>query len=169
MTNIEKLNIVINNIIDYYFNNDIKNLQSKLNTLTYSVNKDSIFNIKKLFLDKIVNEISIEIIKNLNIINTSPNINIPENNEKETLHIRIQKIFLKFLIKFFDFENKTQKIINKLDLEENYTHNDILDSKLLLPFLNDHISINKTYKNYNRYKLFYTWDDFNNIKNYFNE
>jgi hypothetical protein len=169
LSNVDKLTIVIKNIINYYFNNEIKNLQSKLNTCSYSTNKDVIFNIKKLFFDKIVQEICTEIIKNLNILDTSPNINILENNEKESLHIRTQKIFIKFIIKFFDFENKTSKIINKLKLENNYIENDNLDPKFLLPFLNNFIPINKTYKNYNKYKIFYTWEDFISIKNYFNE
>ena len=162
LSNNEKLIIVIKNIINYYYNNEIKNIQSKLNTLLYSKNIDVIFNLKKFFFDKIIEEICTEIIKNLNILDTSPNINILENNEKESLHIRSQKIFLKFIIKFFDFENKTLKIINKLELE-----NDNLDPVLLIPFLNSFIPINKTYKNYNKYKLFYTWDDFMNIRNYF--
>jgi len=169
LSNNEKLIIVIKNIINYYYNNEIKNIQSKLNTLSYSTNIDITFNLKKIFFDKIIEEICTEIIKNLNILDTSPNINILENNEKESLHIRSQKIFLKFIIKFFDFENKTLKIINKLKLEDNYIENDDLDPTLLLPFLNNFIPINKTYKNYNKYKLFYTWDDFINIKNYFNE
>jgi hypothetical protein len=169
LTNCDKLIIIIKNIINYYYDNEIKNLQLKLNTLSYSSNIDIIFNLKKIFFDKIIEEICIEIIKNLNILDTSPNINILENNEKETLHNRTQKIFLKFIIKFFDFENKTLKIINKLKLENNYIENDVLNPKILLPFLNNFIPINKTYKNYNKYKLFYIWEDFINIKNYFNE
>ena len=78
--------------------------------------------------------------------------------------MRCQKIFLKFIIKFFDFENNTIKILNKLNIK-----NEILEPSLMLPFLNEYIPINKTYKNYNKYKIFYTWDDFISIKNYFNE
>ena len=124
---------------------------------------------KKIFFDRIIEEICTEIIKNLNILDISPNINILENNEKESLNVRTQKIFIKFIIKFFDFENKISKIINKLGLDNNFIKNDIFDHKLLLPFLNNFIPINKTYKNYNKYKIFYTWEDFISIKNYFNE
>jgi hypothetical protein len=153
LTNIDKLIIVIKNIINYYYDNEIKNLQAKFSSL---------FNIKKIFFDKIIEDICNEIIKNLNILDTSPSVNIIENNEKESLHARTQKIFLKFIIKFFDFENNIHKITNKLGLE-----NDMIEAKILLPCLNKLIPINKTYKNYNRYKVFYTWDDFLFIKQYF--
>jgi len=158
LNNNDKIIIVIKNIVNYYYDNDIKNLQSKLNCLS--------FNLKKNLFDKIIEEICIEIIKNLNILDSSPNVNILENNEKESLHIRTQKIFIKFIIKFFDFENKTSNIINKLNLK---LENDMLDPILLLPFLNNFIPINKTYKNYTKHKIFYTWEDFIHIKNYLNE
>ena len=160
LINSDKLINVIKNIINYYFHNEIKNLQSELNDVSFSI--------KKLFFDKLIEDITNEIIKNLNILDSSPNINIIENSEKESLHIRCQKIFLKFVIKFFDFENNVMKIINKLNLDIQNNDNDILEPNLLIPFLNKFIPINKTYKNYNKCKIFYTWDDFISVKNYFN-
>ena len=88
LINSDKLINVIKNIINYYFHNEIKNLQSELNDVSFSI--------KKLFFDKLIEDITNEIIKNLNILDSSPNINIIENSEKESLHIRCQKIFLKY-------------------------------------------------------------------------
>ena len=39
----------------------------------------------------------------------------------------------------------------------------------MIEYLNKQIPINKIYKNYNRYKLFYIWEDFNTVKNNFLE
>jgi hypothetical protein len=141
LTDSYKLIDVINNIINYYFDNEIKNLQSIMNNISTS------FNVKKMLFNKLIQLICLEIIKNLNLLDTSPNINIIEQIEKTSILNRIQKIFLKFIIKYFNCD-KIVPIIN-------------------INFLNNFIPINKVYKNYNKYKLFYTWDDFNEIINYF--
>lgn len=141
LTDSYKLIDVINNIINYYFDNDIKNLQSNMNNLSTT------FNVKKMIFNKLIQLICLEIIKNLNLLDTSPNINIIEQIEKTTILNRIQKIFLKFVVKYFNCD-KIIPIIN-------------------IKFLNNFIPINKLYKNYNKYKLFYTWDDFNSIIDYF--
>jgi len=142
LSNYHKLVDVIKNIINYYFDNDIKKLQSTVGNL---------FNVKQIVFDKLIESTCIEIIKNLNLLDTSPNINLIENNEKSSMFTRTQKIFLKFVIKYFEFENKNDSIIQKINTK----------------FLNKFIAINKAYKNYNKYKLFYTWDDFINVKNNF--
>ena len=197
--NIEKLNFVIKNIINYYFDNDIKNLQLTFNNLfnNYSTKSSSYynnlsfygnanldynsfsdikdvkqnqnFNLKKNIFDNLIDKICIEIIqnKNLNLSDSSPNIETLKKDIKLSLFQRTQKIFLKFIIKYFDFENKTELIINKLRINIKNTLSGVLEPILLVPFLDKYIAINKVYKNYNKYKLFYTWEDFIIIKNYF--
>ena len=142
-----KLFDVINNIINYYFDNDIKNLQSIMNNLLSNSDKLVLFNIKKMIFNKLIQLICLEIIKNLNLLDTSPNINISEHNEKTSILNRVQKIFLKFVT-----ENKNDGILHNININ----------------FLNNLISINKAYKNYNKYKLFYTWDDYNIVIDYLN-
>ena len=140
LTNYHNLIDVIKNILIYYFDNDIKKLQAQSNNS---------FSVKQLIFDKLIENICMEIVSNLNLLDTTPNINIIENAEKMSMFIRIQKIFLKFIIRYFENENIIQKINIK--------------------FLNKFIPINKIYKNYNKYKIFYTWDDFNNVRNNFSE
>jgi hypothetical protein len=173
ITNNEYLNFIIQNIINYYYDNDIKNLQLKFNNF-YILNNSSInekdrknyFNLKKNIFDPLVNKICIEIIenKNLNLSDSSPNIENLNKEIKLSLYERTQKIFLKYVIKYFDFENKITILINKLKLTKKIK-NDIVEPNLLIPYLNEYISINKVFKNYNKYKLFFIWEDFIHIKN----
>ena len=60
---------------------------------------------------------------------------------------------------------RIRSTIGAYDSNKNETY----EQYLLNDFINDYISIHKIYKNYNKYKLFYTWDDFLNIINYFLE
>jgi len=147
-----KLVNVIKNIINYYYNNEINNLQKEYNK------KNSFVNIKKVIFDELINLVCSEIVKSLNILDTSPHINIPLEN-KSTLYTRIQKIFLKFIIKYFNFENNLDKIYNKLNLDKNQK----IEPSILINILEELIPINNCYNNYNKYKLFYSWNDFNTI------
>lgn len=147
-----KLIDVLNNILNYYFNNDIKTLQSHINDILDKIDNTTQFNIKKMIFSKLIQLICIEIIKNINLLDTSPHINLIQNNEKTSIINRTQKIFLKFIIRYFNCENKNDKIIEALNAD----------------FLNNFIPINKIYKNYNKYKLFYIWDDFNDVIKHFN-
>ena len=64
----------------------------------------------------------------------------------------------------------TSAIKEKIIINQNkkeFNKNDIYDSYFLIDFINDYISIHKIYKNYNKYKLFYTWGDFLNVTKYF--
>jgi hypothetical protein len=159
----EKLILNIHNIINYYYDNDIKNLQSKLNNeLNYNITNKLNYNLKKIVFEQNIEKICIEIINNINLSDDSPNISINENIEKLSLLARVQKIFLKFIIKYFAFENNIEKITQKLNIKDSN-----LEPDMLINFLNDFISINKVYKNYSKYELFYTWDDFLSIKNHF--
>jgi hypothetical protein len=162
LSNVNKLITLIKNIIVYYFDNDIKNLQLILNN---ELNNNFHFDLKKKIFEDLVEQLCTDLIKNDKLVlNTnSPSI-IQDNNEKETLYKRVQKIFLKTIIKYFDFENKIINITKKLDIK---THN--LESELLISYLEDYIPLCKAYKNYNKCKLFYTWDDFMNICEYFNK
>jgi hypothetical protein len=173
ITNIENLNFIIQNILNYYFDNDIKNLQLEFNDFCILNNnnindydKKNYFNLKKNIFDPLINKICIEIIenKNLNLSDSSPNIENLNKDIKLSLYERIQKIFLKFIIKYFDFENKTDILINKLKLTKKIQNN-IIEPNLLIPYLNEYILINKVFKNYNKYKLFFIWEDFISIKN----
>jgi len=169
LVNCDKLIIIIRNIINYYYDNDIKNLQIKLNNelnneLNYNINNKLNYNLKKIVFEQNIEKICVQIINNINLSDDSPNINMDDNIEKISLLLRIQKIFLKFIIKYFAFENKIEKITKKLNIKDCN-----LESLMLIDFLNEFIPINKVYKNYNKYQLFYTWDDFLNVKNYFLE
>lgn len=173
ITNSEYLIFIIQNIINYYFDNDIKNLQLQFNEF-YIFNNNSInkndtknyFNLKKNIFDPLINKVCIKIIEseNLHLSDSSPNIENLNKEIKISLYERIQKIFLKYIIKYFDFENKTTILINKLKLTKKIK-NDVVEPNLLIHYLNEYISINKVFKNYNKYKLFFIWEDFVYIKN----
>ena len=153
---------VILNIINYYFDNNIKNLQSILNN---NLNNEPKYNLKINVFNKLIELICLKIIDNINLTDTSPNINLIDNKNTEiklTLYKRIQKIFGKYIIKYFTFENNIEHFLKKLNLE-----NENFDNNIFFHFLEEQISINKVFKNYNKHKLFYTWDDFNYICNYF--
>lgn len=153
---------VILNIINYYFDNNIKNLQSTLNN---NLNNEPKYNLKINVFNKLIELISLKIIDNINLTDTSPNVNFIDNKNNEiklTLYNRIQKIFSKYIIRYFTFENNINKILKKLDLED-----EDFDNNIFFYFLEKHISINKVFKNYGKHKLYYTWDDFNYIRNYF--
>lgn len=176
--NHELLKNTINNIINYYFYNDIKKMQLNLNQIINDQNSSSEqnYNLEKNVFNKLVNEISSKIVNNINICNISPSVNVNiegnKNNDKISLYKRIQKKFIKFLIKYVDFENKAYKIKEKFNNSKNNTtidYSNLIENNLFLVFLENHIKMNKIYTNYNKYKLFYTWDDFLNIKNYFLE
>lgn len=158
---IELLNNTIYNIINYYFENNIKKLQSNLNIFIELENLEDQYNIKNNIFNKLINKITFKIINNLNLSEITPNI-INSKNNKISLYQRVQKIFLKFIIKYFDFENKSDLIIKKLDLNVN-----IIEPKHLINFLENTIKINNIFKNYNKFKVLYTWNDFINIKEYF--
>jgi hypothetical protein len=153
----EKLIIVIKNILNYYHNNEINNLQKEFNK------KNIFINIKKNIFDNLINLICLEIIKSLSILDTSPHIN-NQSEPKTTIYTRIQKIFLKFVIKFLDYENNLDKIYTKLNINKNIN----IEPSLIINKLEELIPINNCYNNYNKYKVFYNWNDFLNIINYFN-
>ena len=158
ISNIDKLNNTITNIINYYFEHNIKNIEYYFEQ----------YDFRNKILGELINKICYEVIKsNSNIvIDNSPNISDFNNNEKISLLERVKKIFLKFIIKYFNNENNIDIILNKLNIKELKVDNN-LQAELLLNFINDFISINKIYKNYNKYKLFYTWNDFFEVKNFF--
>lgn len=153
LTDTTKLVNVIKNIINYYYNSEINNLQKEFNK------KNTSINIKKVLFDELINLICSEIIKSLSILDTSPHINMPLET-KSTLYNRIQKIFLKFVIKYLDFENNLDKIYNKLNIKTNIK----IEPLLLVNKLEELIPINNCYNNYSKFKLFYSWDDFNKLK-----
>jgi hypothetical protein len=162
LSNVDKLITLIKNIIVYYFDNDIKNLQLILNN---NLNNKFHFDLKKKIFEDLVEQLCTDLIKNDKLVlNTNSPSVIQNNNEKETIYKRVQKIFLKIIIKYFDFENKIINITKKLDIK---THN--LEPELLISYLEEYIPLCKVYKNYNKCKLFYTWDDFLNICEYFKE
>ena len=155
ISKIEILNDTIKNIINYYFENNIKNIE-----VNFEKNE-----FKNRILYELIDKISSEIIKSHgnNVNDYSPSVNDFINNEKISLFERVQKIFLKFVIKYFDNENNIELIINKLNIKKKIKNN-ILTTDLLVGYLNSFITMNKVYKNYNKYKLFYTGDDFREVK-----
>ena len=158
---IELLNNTIYNIINYYFENNIKKLQINLNIFIELENLEDQYNIKNNIFNKLIDKITFKIVHNLNLSEMTPNI-INGSNDKISLYQRVQKIFLKFVIKYFDFENKSDLIIKKLGLNVN-----IIEPIHLIDFLETTIKINNIFKNYNKFKVLYTWNDFIAIKEYF--
>jgi len=158
LTDLKKLVNVILNIINFYFDNQIKNLQLNLTNIL----NNSKYNIKNNLLTKLIDQISVKIINFITLSDISPNINEIESVNKLTLIKRIEKTFIRFIIKYFNFENNIDKIKKKLNLE-----NDNIECELFSSFLYNKIPLNKVYKNYNKNKLFYTWDDYTNICNFF--
>jgi hypothetical protein len=141
--NINDILLVLNNILSYYYDNDIKKLQKKLNDNINNID----FNIKEQVFIKSMYNISIFIFKNrLNLCSKISEKNI-FTNDMITLYTRQQEFFIKYVIK----------------------HNNYIDSDeiKLLKFVLTHIDNNKIYVNYNKYKLFYLWDDYIFIKNNF--
>ena len=159
ISKIELLNNTIKNILNYYFDNEFKNIE---------INFENI-DLKNRILYDLIDKISTEIIKSHgnNVNEYSPNINDFNTKEKISLLERVQKIFLKFIIKYFDYENSIDLIINKLHIDKRKIEYNMLSTDLLINYLNEYASMNKVYKNYNKYKLFYTWTDFLEIKNFF--
>jgi len=159
ISKIELLNNTIKNILNYYFDNEFKNIE---------INFENI-DLKNRILYDLIDKISTEIIKSHgnNVNEYSPNINDFNTKEKISLLERVQKIFLKFIIKYFDYENSIDLIINKLHIDKRKIEYNMLSTDLLINYLNEYASLNKVYKNYNKYKLFYTWADFLEIKNFF--
>jgi hypothetical protein len=158
---IELLNNTIYNIINYYFENNIKKLQINLNIFIELENLEDQYNIKNNIFNKLIDKITFKIVHNLNLSEMTPNI-INGSNDKISLYQRVQKIFLKFVIKYFDFENKSDLIIKKLGLNVN-----IIEPIHLIDFLETTIKLNNIFKNYNKFKVLYTWNDFIAIKEYF--
>jgi len=113
INNAENLKNVCINILNYYYDNDIKNLQNLLNKINLSN-----FNIKENVFYYLIENISDQIIQNIGntmLIESSPNIN--NIDHKITLIERVQKIFIKFIIRYFNYENKIDKLANKLNSE----------------------------------------------------
>lgn len=179
LSNLEDLINVISNIINYYFDNNIKNLQIILNNLLNNTK----YNIKNNVFEKIIEQICTKIINVINLADTSPNLygisckETIENINKLTLYKRIQKIFMKSIIRFLHFNQTSIEKNNnnvfftyfeKIFLNNNFIidiETNTFNEKIFLEYLDKHIPFNRCYKNYNTYKLFYTWDDFINICN----
>jgi len=158
-----ELSNIIKNILNYYFDNNIKNIQLSLNELIMDdCESFKIYDIKKYIFENLSEKICYDIIykKILYLSNISPIINYINCNRPQTLYERNKKIFIRFLIRFFENENKLKEIKNKLKID------DINDIEPIMDFIEYKIPMNKVFKNYNQYKLFYTWDDFMEIKKY---
>ncbi len=152
VSNIELLNNVIYYIINYYFDNSIKKIQDNLNVFLGLQNSDDQYDIKNNIINKLIDKITFKIINNLNLSEMTPNV-VYNKNDKISLYKRVQKIFLKFIIRYFDFENKNDS--------------NIIEYNNLMIFLENTIKINNIFKNYNKFKILYTWNDFIIIKEYF--
>ena len=103
----ESLKNVSVNILNYYYDNDIKNLQNLLNQINLND-----FNIKENLFYYLIENTSNQIIQNIGntmLIESSPNIN--NIDHKITLIERVQKIFIKFITRYFNYENKIILII----------------------------------------------------------
>jgi hypothetical protein len=158
-----ELSSIIKYILNYYFNNNIKSIQLNLNEIIIDNNESyKIYDIKKYIFENLAEKISYDIIykKILYLSNISPIINYINIDKPQTLYERNKKIFIRFLIRFYENENKLIEMKNALKID------DINDINSIMDFIEYKIPINKVFKNYNQYKLFYIWDDFIEIKKY---
>jgi hypothetical protein len=157
-----QLSSIIKNILNFYCEHDIKNLQYKLNEIA----PNRIYDLKKNIFENLIDKICYDIIykKILYLSDLSPIMNYTNDEKPQTLYSRNRKILIRFLVKYFE---------NEKDNEVQYKYNDdlqflnVYDIHTVEKIIEDKIPLTKVYKNYHQYKVFYTWNDFIDIKNIF--
>ena len=160
---IELLIRKVKNIVNFYFDYEYKYLQQEFQSCV--INKDNlIFND---VIDGIIDSLSNKIISNNNYKknNTTPKLN-NNNEQKISLLLRQKKIFINFLMKYSKldknivlkkiFEKEGKKFPENLLINNNVQVN---IKNFLINNLNKLIPTEIVYKNYSKYKLFYTWDN----------
>jgi len=161
--NIDTLVKKIRNIIFYYFDYEYKYLNQDFQSCV--INKDNMSFIETI--DKFINIIANKVILNINYKknNTTPKLK-NNNEEKISLLMRHKKIFINFLMKYNTIDkNNIHKLINTTHILTETQPQKI--KKLLLKHIDKNIPITTVYKNYSKYKLFYTWENMNEISLFF--
>ena len=127
-------------------------------------------------IDEIINTVSIKILVNNNYKKNDTTPKLKNNKEdKISLLVRQKKIFINFLLRYHNFKKDNNKVnefiiksINK-NIKENPKKNNSLYTlkNALTNNLNSIIPLTEIYKNYSKYKLFYVWENINNVISYF--
>lgn len=164
----------IKNIIYFYFDYEMKSLNEEYEACV--LNKNNIdFN---YLIDEIINTVSIKILVNNNYKKNDTTPKLKNNKEdKISLLVRQKKIFINFLLRYHNFKKDNAKVnefiiksVNKniKNTENTKKNNNIYTLKNALTInLNAIIPLTEIYKNYSKYKLFYVWENINNVISYF--
>ncbi len=94
--------------------------------------------------------------------------NISNMNYKNSIIIctslidRQRKYFVKYIIRYYQYNHQMDILSNFCNIETE--NNDDIEFNLY-NYINDYFSLNKLYSNYVSYRLFFSYDDFENIIN----
>ena len=155
----------VKNIIYFYFDYEMKSLNEDYESCV--LNKNNVeFN---YLIDEIINTVSIKILVNNNYKKNDTTPKLKNNKEdKISLLVRQQKIFINFLLKYHSFKKDNAKV-NEFIIKsiKKTTNNNNTLKTALTNNLTDIIPLSVIYKNYSKYKLFYVWENLEYIINYF--
>jgi hypothetical protein len=155
----------VKNIIYFYFDYEMKSLNEDYESCV--LNKNNVeFN---YLIDEIINTVSIKILVNNNYKKNDTTPKLKNNKEdKISLLVRQQKIFINFLLKYHTFKKDNAKVNEFIikSIKKKTKINNTLKTALTNN-LTDIIPSSVIYKNYSKYKLFYVWENLEYIINYF--
>ena len=158
----------VKNIIYFYFDYEMKSLNEDYESCV--LNKNNVeFN---YLIDEIINTVSIKILVNNNYKKNDTTPKLKNNKEdKISLLVRQQKIFINFLLKYHSFKKDNAKVNEFIIKSIKKTTNNNNSTYTLKTALTNNLSIiippSVIYKNYSKYKLFYVWENLNDVINYF--
>jgi hypothetical protein len=158
--NIKLLIKKINNIKYFYFDYELKLLNQDHESCV--INKDNLYFYN--IINDIINKVSINILTNNNYKKNDTTPKLRNNKEKRiSLLLRQKKIFINFLLRYHNFDNIYNEDLynNEKSINKNANIKNILLKKL-----NNIIPLSTIYKNYSKYKLFYTWENIIDVINY---
>jgi hypothetical protein len=168
----------VKNIIYFYFDYEMKSLNEDYESCV--LNKNNLeFN---YLIDEVINTVSIKILVNNNYKKNDTTPKLKNNKEdKISLLVRQQKIFINFLLKYHTFKKDNAKV-NEFIIKSikkktkttetiNNNNNNNTTTYTLKTALTNNLSIiippSVIYKNYSKYKLFYVWENLEEVINYF--
>ena len=155
--------------VDYQIMYSILNFDYELKSLNQDyescvINKDNLYFYN--VINDIINKVSINILTNYNYKKNDTTPKLRNNKEKRiSLLLRQKKIFINFLLRYHNFDNTYNENLYKNEKRININKNANIKN-ILLKKLNDIIPLSIIYKNYSKYKLFYTWENIIDVINY---